>query len=182
MQIYDINVTTGRGEQKSMGEYRGKVLLIANTASKCGFTNQYEELEALNQEFKDKGLCVLGFPSDNFAHQEPDDDETIEQNCKLNFGVTFELFKKGDVRGESAIELFKFLTSKQGFKDFDAAHPLSAKLEESPKSNFPEILEGDGVKWNFTKFVVDRNGEVVARFEPTASFEQIKACVKKILG
>ncbi len=165
-----------------MGEYRGKVLLIANTASKCGFTNQYEELEVLNQEFKDKGLCVLGFPSDNFAHQEPDDDETIEQNCKLNFGVTFELFKKGDVRGESAIELFKFLTSKQGFKGFDVAHPLSAKLEESLKSNFSEILEGDGVKWNFAKFVVDRNGEVIARFEPTASFEQIKACVKKILG
>ena len=88
------NVTTSRGEHKSIGEYRGKVLLIADTASKCGFTNQYEELEALNQEFKDKGLCVLGFPSDNFAHQEPDDDETIEQNCKLNFGVTFELFKK----------------------------------------------------------------------------------------
>lgn len=90
--------------------------------------------------------------------------------------------KKGDVRGESAIKLFKFLTSKQRFKGFDAFHPLSAKLEESLKSNFPEILEGDGVKWNFTKFVVDRNGEVVARFEPTASFEQIKACVKKILG
>ena len=106
-----------------MGEYRGKVLLIANTASKCGFTNQYEELEALNQEFKDKGLCVLGFPSDNFAHQEPDDDETIEQNCKLNFGITFELFKKGEVRGENAIELFKFLTSK----GLDAAYPLSAK-------------------------------------------------------
>ena len=86
------------------------------------------------------------------------------------------------MRGESAIKLFKFLTSKQRFKGFDAFHPLSAKLEESLKSNFPEILEGDGVKWNFTKFVVDRNGEVVARFEPTASFEQIKACVKKILG
>ena len=90
--------------------------------------------------------------------------------------------KKGDVRGESAIKLFKFLTSKQRFKGFDAFHPLSAKLEESLKSNFPEILEGDGVKWNFTKFVVDRNGEIVVRFEPTASFEQIKACVKKILG
>ena len=125
IQIYNISVTTGRGEQKSMGEYCGKVLLIANTASKCGFTNQYEELEALNQ--KKERLCVLGFSSDNFAHQELDDDETIEQNCKLNFGVTFELFKKGDVRGENAIELFKFLTSKQGLKGFDAAYPLSAK-------------------------------------------------------
>lgn len=181
MKIYDINVTTNRGENRSMREYKGKVLLIANTASKCGFTDQYEGLEALNQKYKDKGLCVLGFPSDNFAGQEPDDDENIAKNCQLNFGVTFELFKKGDVRGENAVELFKFLTAKQGFKGFDEAHPLSSKLEETLKNNFPEILEGDGVKWNFTKFVVDKNGEVVARFEPTAPMSEVEECVKSLL-
>ncbi|MDL0089421.1 glutathione peroxidase [Campylobacter gastrosuis] len=181
MKIYDINVTTNGGKTKSLSEYQGKVMLIANTASKCGFTDQYTELESLNKEFKDKGLCVLGFPSDNFANQEPDDDEMIAKNCQLNFGVTFELFKKGDVRGESAHELFKFLTSKQGFKGFDDAHQLSQKLTEVLKNNFPEILEGDGVKWNFTKFLVDKNGEVVARFEPTADFAKIKECIQSLL-
>ncbi|MGG7074009.1 glutathione peroxidase [Campylobacter sp. 9BO] len=181
MSIYDINVLTNRGECKSLSEYCGKVLLVANTASKCGFTDQYSQLEELNQEFKDAGLCVLGFPSDNFANQEPDDDENIAKNCQLNFGVTFELFKKGDVRGENAIELFKYLTQKQGFKGFDKAHPLSQKLEASLAENFPEILQGDGVKWNFTKFIVDRNGEVVARFEPTADFAKIKECIKSLI-
>ncbi|MCD8212788.1 MAG: glutathione peroxidase, partial [Campylobacter sp.] len=128
MGIYDLSATTIGGKEKCLCEYCGKVMLIVNTASKCGFTNQYEELEALYKEFKDKGLCVLGFPSDNFANQEPDDDATIEQKCKLNFGVSFDLFKKGDVRGQNAHELFKFLTSKQGFKGFDEDHPLSAKL------------------------------------------------------
>ncbi|MBE3610017.1 glutathione peroxidase [Campylobacter californiensis] len=181
MKIYDINVTTNRGESKSMSEYKGKVLLIANTASKCGFTGQYTELEKLNAEFKDKGFCVLGFPSDNFANQEPDDDENIAKNCQLNFGVTFELLKKGDVRGENAAEIFKFLTSKQGFKGFDKEHPLSAKVSETLEKNFPEILKGDGVKWNFTKFLVDKNGEVVARFEPTASFDKIKNSIENLL-
>ncbi|CAD7288419.1 glutathione peroxidase [Campylobacter suis] len=181
MSIYDINVLTNKGECKSLGEYRGKVLLVANTASKCGFTDQYSQLEGLNQEFKDAGLCVLGFPSDNFAGQEPDDDENIAKNCQLNFGVTFELFKKGDVRGENSIELFKYLTQKQGFKGFDETHPLSQKLKTALAENFPEILQGDGVKWNFTKFIVDRNGEVVARFEPTAEFAKIKECIKSLI-
>ncbi len=182
MSIYDIKVTTNRGEEKSLSTYQGKVLLIVNTASKCGFTPQYEALETLNQEFKDQGLCILGFPSDNFAHQEPDDDETIAQTCLLNFGVTFELFKKGDVRGENAHPLFNYLTQKQGFKGFDKDHQLSQILTDTLSQKFPEILEGDGVKWNFSKFVVDQKGNVVARFEPTADMAKVRDFIANLLS
>ena len=181
MNIYDFTVKTSAGKEKSLADYRGKVLLIVNTASKCGFTPQYEELEELYRAHKDAGFEILGFPCNQFAGQEPGADGEIEQACKLNYGVSFAIFAKGDVRGESAQPLFKYLVSEQGFKGFDMAHPIAKPLLDALKTNFPEFLEGEDIKWNFTTFLIDREGKVVARFEPTTTPKQIEVQIEKLL-
>jgi len=181
MGIYDFTVKTNRGVEKSLADYKGKVLLIVNTASKCGFTPQFEELQALYKNYKEKGLEILGFPCNQFAGQEPGTNEEVQQFCKLNYGVTFQIFEKGDVRGENAQPLFKYLTSEKKFEGFDMNHPIAAKLLEALQKNFPEYLEGDGIKWNFTKFLVDREGKVVARYEPTTTPAAIAADIEKLL-
>ena len=181
MGIYDFTVKTNRGVEKSLADYKGKVLLIVNTASKCGFTPQFEELQTLYKNYKEKGLEILGFPCNQFAGQEPGTNEEVQQFCKLNYGVTFQIFEKGDVRGENAQPLFKYLTSEKKFEGFDMNHPVAAKLLEALQKNFPEYLEGDGIKWNFTKFLVDREGKVVARYEPTTTPAAIAADIEKLL-
>ena len=181
MSIYDFTVKTNRGVEKSLADYKGKVVLIVNTASKCGFTPQFEGLEKLYKEYKDKGLEILGFPCNQFAAQDPGSNEEIQSFCKLNYGVTFQIFEKGDVRGETAQPLFKYLTEQKSFKGFDEKHPIAAKLTEALKANFPEYLEGDGIKWNFTKFLVDREGNVVERFEPTTDPADIAPAIEKLL-
>ena len=127
MGIYDFTVKTNRGVEKNLGDYKGKVLLIVNTASKCGFTPQFEELQELYKTYKDKGLEILGFPCNQFAEQDPGTAEEIQSFCKLNFGVTFHIFEKGDVRGENAQPLFKYLTAQKSFKGFDKSHPIPEK-------------------------------------------------------
>ena len=181
MGIYDFTVKTSQGKEKSLADYKGKVLLIVNTASKCGFTPQFEALQKLYLAYKDKGLEILGFPCNQFAAQDPGSNEEIQQFCRYNYGVTFQIFEKGDVRGETAQPLFQYLTKEKGFEGFDKEHPNAAVLEDVLKKNFPEYLEGDGIKWNFTKFVIDRSGNVAARFEPTAPMEQVEACIKSLL-
>ncbi len=181
MSIYDFTVKTNKGVEKNLGDYKGKVLLIVNTASKCGFTPQFEELQELYKTYKDRGLEILGFPCNQFAEQDPGTAEEIQSFCKLNYGVTFQIFEKGDVRGETAQPLFKYLTAQKGFKGFDKSHPIAEKLEEALKKNFPEYLEGDGIKWNFTKFLIDKNGNVVERFEPTTTPKSIAADIEKLL-
>lgn len=181
MGIYDFTVKTNRGVEKSLGDYKGKVLLIVNTASKCGFTPQFEELQELYTTYKDRGLEILGFPCNQFAGQEPGTNEEVQSFCKLNYGVTFQIFDKGDVRGETAQPLFKYLTEQKGFQGFDMSHPVAKPLTEALEKNFPEFLEGDGIKWNFTKFLVDRDGNVVARFEPTTTPSAIKSDIEKLL-
>jgi len=182
MSIYDFKVKTIRDEEKSLADYKGKVVLIVNTASKCGFTPQYEELQALYVKYKEQGLEILGFPSNQFAEQEPGSNEEVHTFCKVNFGVTFPLFAKGDVRGDDAQPLFKYLTGKMKFEGFDKAHPIAEKLTAALKENFPEYLEGDSIKWNFTKFLVDRNGEVVGRFEPTTLPSQMAGDIERLLS
>ena len=140
--IYDFAALTNRGVEKSFADYRGKVLLIANTASKCGFTPQYKELEALYQKYKDAGLVVIGFPCDQFAHQEPGTDTEIEQFCQINFGVTFPLMKKIEVNGENEHPIYTFLKAQAG------------------------DCFGRNIKWNFTKFLVSRDGSVIKRYAP----------------
>ena len=181
MSVYDFTVKTKRGEDKSLSDYKGKVLLIVNTASKCGFTPQYEGLQALYTKYKDKGLEILGFPCNQFAGQEPGTNEEVQTFCKVNYGVTFPIFAKGDVRGENAQPLFKYLTEQKGFKGFDENHPIASALTDALKKNFPEYLEGDGIKWNFTKFLIDREGNVVERYEPTATPESLETDIEKLI-
>ena len=181
MNIYDFTVKTNKGVEKSLADYKGKVMLIVNTASKCGFTPQYEELQELYKKYNDRGLEILGFPCNQFAGQEPGSNEEVQTFCKRNYGVTFQIFEKGDVRGETAQPLFKFLTEQKGFQGFDENHPVAKPLMEALKNNFPEYLEGDGIKWNFTKFLIDRDGNVVARFEPTTTPSAIADDIEKLL-
>ncbi len=181
MSIYDFEVTTIQGKKVSLKDYQGKVVLIVNTASKCGFTPQFEELEELNKKYKDKGLCVLGFPCNQFAEQDPGTATEITEFCKLNYGVTFQMFQKGDVRGDNAQPLFKYLTSQKGFKGFDMNHPIAKVLLDALEKNFPEYLEGDSIKWNFTKFLINKEGEVVERYEPTTTPAAIAGDIEKLL-
>jgi len=181
MGVYDFTVKTNKGVEKSLADYKGKVLLIVNTASKCGFTPQFEGLQKLYTQYKDKGLEILGFPCNQFAEQDPGSAEEIQTFCKLNYGVTFQIFEKGDVRGENAQPLFKYLTAQKKFEGFDKNHPIAAKLEEALKAHFPEYLEGDGIKWNFTKFLIDKEGNVIKRFEPTTDPADIAPEIEKLL-
>nr|WP_272491294.1 glutathione peroxidase [Campylobacter suis] len=183
MEIYDFKVRSINGADKYLSDYKGKVLLIVNTASLCGFTPQYDELQMLYSKFKDKGLCILGFPCNQFMDQEPDSDAEILDKCELNFGIKFDMFARCDVRGENAIPLFKHLTSKQPFKGLDPNHPLTSAVVELIEQYYPELLKpgNNEVKWNFTKFIVDQNGDVVARFEPTAPMKEIVSFVEKLL-
>lgn len=157
--IYKTEVETLGGERKDLSEYRGKVLLIVNTASKCGFTPQYEALESLYQTYREKGLEVLGFPCNQFGHQEPGDHEEIAAFCEKNYGVSFPLHAKLDVNGKDA-------------------HPLYRQL----KSEAPGLLGTEAIKWNFTKFLVDRDGHVIVRFSPATRPEEIAPKIAELLG
>ena len=156
--LYDFRCKTATGEEKSLSEFKGKVLLIVNTASKCGFTPQYAGLEALHRKLAGEGFAVLGFPCDQFGHQEPGDEAEIKNFCKLTYDVSFPMFAKIDVNG-------------------DTAHPLYKHL----KSAAPGLLGSEGVKWNFTKFLVDRDGKVVRRYAPLDKPEALEADVRAIL-
>lgn len=158
MSLYDIEVTTIEGKKKSLAEYKGKVLLIVNTASKCGFTPQYSGLQNLYEKYGDKGLIVLGFPCNQFANQEPGDEANIQQFCQLNYGVTFPLFAKVDVKGPNSHPLFRYLTKEA-----------------------PGFLGMKSIKWNFTKFLVDRNGRVVKRYAPNLKPENIEMDIRELL-
>lgn len=151
MSIYEFEVKTISGETITMDAFKNKVLLIVNVASKCGFTNQYEGLESLYQKYKDKGLVVLGFPCNQFMNQEPLSEDEIKSFCSLTYGVTFPMFAKIDVNGENA-------------------HPLYKYLKESKKG----LLGSEAIKWNFTKFLVDKNGNVVNRFAPATKPETLE--------
>ncbi|MFU0825052.1 glutathione peroxidase [Clostridium sp.] len=181
MSVYDFKVKTIDGEEISLEKYKGKVLIIVNTASKCGFTPQYEGLEELYKKYKSQGLEILGFPSNQFAEQEPGSNEEVKNFCKINYGVSFQLFEKIDVRGENAHPLFKYLSEKIPFKGIDKNHPVGSKLTEVLEKEFPEFLEGNSIKWNFTKFLIDRNGNVVERFEPTTEPKDMAPYIEKLL-
>ena len=178
--IYDFSAESNAGEEVNFADYKGKVLLIVNTASKCGFTPQYDGLEALYEKYKDNGLVVIGFPCDQFGHQEPGTDEEIEEFCRLNHGVTFPLMAKSDVNGENANEIFKWLYSEKpfaGFGDSDTGKFMDGMLSR----NDPDYASNPDVKWNFTKFLVDRKGRVVARFEPVVTPEQLESEIEALL-
>jgi len=182
MSIYDFKAITIDGDKVSLNEYKGKVLIIVNTASKCGFTPQYEGLEKLYKQYKDKGLEILGFPSNQFAAQEPGESSEIKNFCEINYGVSFPLFEKTDVRGKNVHPIFKYLTEKAKFQGFDLNQPNEKKLNDMLEKRFPELLEGDSIKWNFTKFLIGRDGNIEHRYEPTTTPEDISADIEKLLG
>lgn len=157
MSIYDFMVADAKGKETSLAAYEGKTLLIVNTASKCGLTPQYDELQDLYEKWKDKGLEVLAFPCDQFANQEPGSNEEIQHFCQINFGLTFPVFGKLEVNGENA-------------------HPLYQYLRQQKSG-----LGGDAIKWNFTKFLVDAQGKVVARYAPTTKPARISPALAKLL-
>jgi len=180
MSIYDFSVTTPKGEEISLKDYEGKVLLIVNTATGCGFTPQYKDLEELYEADHEKGLEIIDVPCNQFAGQTPGTDEEIHEFCTLKYNTKFPQMKKSDVNGENQLPLFAYLKSQKGFEGFGhgptalAMGLMLKKIDKNYKSN-PDI------KWNFTKFVVNRQGEVVARFEPTADMKTVKSCVESLL-
>ena len=178
--IYQFNAESNSGDQVNFADYKGKVLLIVNTASKCGFTPQYDGLEALYQKYKDQGLVVIGFPCDQFGHQEPGSNEEIEEFCRLNHGVTFPLMAKSDVNGENANEIFKWLYTEKPFAGWGESE--TGKFMDGMLSrNDPDYASNPDIKWNFTKFLIDRNGKVVARFEPVVTPEELDGQIAAIL-
>lgn len=179
--VYDFSAARLGGETISLDAYKGKVLLIVNVASKCGFTPQYEGLEALYQANKDKGFEILGFPCNQFLAQEPGSADEISSFCKLNYGVTFPLFAKVDVRGEKADPLYKYLTKTAPFGGFDEKYEGAKVIEGVLKEHYPEILATDDIKWNFTKFLIGRDGAVLGRFESYIEPKEIQPAVDKAL-
>ncbi|HOF98867.1 MAG TPA: glutathione peroxidase, partial [Paludibacteraceae bacterium] len=156
--FYDFEAKKINGENISMQQFKGKTVLVVNTASKCGLTPQFEGLEKMYEKYKDKGLVILGFPCNQFAHQDPGSSSEISEFCVVNYGVTFPMFEKVDVNGKNAHPIFKYL-----------------------KSQLKGGLFGSKIKWNFTKFVIDKNGNPVKRFAPTVTPEKIEKYIEKIL-
>jgi glutathione peroxidase len=181
MSIYEFRLKSIEGKEISLTNYKGKVLLIVNTASKCGFTPQYEELQELYKIYRDQGLEILGFPSNQFAEQEPGSNAEVQNFCQINYGVTFPLFAKIDVRGSEAHPLFQYLTKEAPFQGFDLNHPIGEKLQGVLEEKFPEFLKGNDIKWNFTKFLVDSQGNVKGRYEPTATPLSMREDIERLL-
>ncbi|TDL92715.1 glutathione peroxidase [Vibrio vulnificus] len=158
MSIYEFEVNKINGETISLEEYKGKVMIIVNTASKCGFSPQYDDLQSLYVQYKEDGVVVLGFPCNQFLNQEPGDDLEIDSYCKLNHGVTFPMFAKVNVKGKEAHPLFSYLTE-----------------------NAPGVMGSKSIKWNFTKFLIDRNGHIVSRFAPKTKPLEMEEDIKKLI-
>jgi len=178
MTAYDYTVRTAEGDTQQLRDYVGRVTLIVNVASKCGFTSQYEGLEKLYQQGKDQGLQLLGFPCDQFGNQEPGTDAEIQEFCSTTYGVTFPVFSKIEVNGPDAEPLYGYLRS-QAAGDFG---PEAGFLFEHVRKTRPEAIGTDEVKWNFTKFLIGRDGEVLRRYELTATPEQIGADLEPLLA
>ena len=179
--VYDFTVKDRTGNEVSLSEYSGKALLIVNTATGCGFTPHYEPLEAMYRDLKDKGFEILDFPCNQFANQAPGDADEIHQFCQLKFGTEFPQFAKIDVNGETADPLFAFLATEKPFAGFGKGLK-SAALNTFAKANNKAFGDKAYIKWNFTKFLIDREGRVVARFEPTADMKEVRAAVEALLG
>ena len=180
MSFYDYSVTAPDGTEVRMSDFEGKVVLVVNTATGCGFTPQYKDIEDMFDKYHDQGLEILDIPCNQFAGQTPGTDEEIHEFCTLHYNTKFPQMKKSDVNGENQLPLYGFLKSQQGFKGFGrgpAAIAMSAMLKKQDKN----YKDNPDIKWNFTKFVVDREGNVVARFEPTAKMADVAKFVADLL-
>ena len=180
MNVYDFTVKAQDGSDVSLADYKGKVLLIVNTATGCGFTPQYTELQELYKEHKDDGLEILDFPCNQFAGQAPGTDDEIHEFCIGRFAITFPQFSKIDVNGDDAIPLYKWLTGNTKFEGFDK-NPAGIALTQMLKLKDKNFKTSPAIKWNFTKFLIGRDGEILARFEPMTNMNKVKAAVEAAL-
>ena len=179
-KIFDFKALNNKGTEVDFAQYEGQVLMIVNTASKCGFTPQYDGLEALYQKYKDQGLVIVGFPCDQFAHQEPGSDEEIAEFCRLNHGVTFPLMKKIDVNGKDAHPIYDYLKSAAPTEEYKG---LKAKASATLFKTISKSVEKENdIKWNFTKFLINRDGTVIKRFPPTTTPEEMEKDIQVMLG
>ena len=178
--VYDFTVKDRKGNEVSLSDYKGKVLLIVNTATGCGFTPHYDHLEAMYKELKDKGFEILDFPCNQFANQAPGSEDEIHEFCTLKFGTDFPQFKKIDVNGETADPLFAYLATEKPFEGFGKGLKF-AMLDKFASMNNKAFGDKAYIKWNFTKFLVDREGKVIARFEPTTDMDIVKKAVEAAL-
>lgn len=182
MNIYDFTVKDQQGNDVSLADYKGRVLLLVNTATECGFTPTYAQLEELYRDLHERGFDILDFPCDQFGHQAPGTNEEIAAFCTSRFGVTFPQFAKIEVNDEGADPLFAYLQQQQGFEGFSKGHELTSVLEDMLAKADADYASKPDIKWNFTKFLVDRDGNVVHRFEPTASVpDEVAPAVEALL-
>lgn len=179
--IYQFTVESTGKENVSLSDYKGKVLLIVNTASRCGFTPQYTELEEMYEELREQGFEILDFPCNQFGEQAPESDNEYVSFCQINYHTQFAQFHKIEVNGDNEIPLYTWLKKQKGFAGFDANHKLTTILENMFDANIPGWRETSDIKWNFTKFLIDRNGNVIERFEPTATKEDMMPKIKELL-
>ena len=178
--FYDHTVLTRKGEEFKLSNLKGKVVLVVNTATGCGFTPQYAPIEQLYQDYHDQGLEILDIPGNQFGGQAPGTDDEIHAFCTLNYKTTFPQMKKSEVNGPNELPLYTWLKAQKGFEGFQE-HQYKALLEKMFSEADPDWASKPDIKWNFTKFIIDREGNVVARFEPTADMAEVEACVKALL-
>lgn len=179
--LYDFTAKAQGGEDVSLAQYKDKVVLVVNTASRCGFTPQYEDLERLYETYSDKGFEILDFPCNQFGEQSPETDAETTQFCQLYFGTKFPQYSKTEVNGENELPLYTWLKSQKGFEGFDLSNKLGGILDSILSQYDPDYAQNPDIKWNFTKFLIDRNGHVVARFEPTEDMNNVENAITKLL-
>ncbi|MBQ9663796.1 MAG: glutathione peroxidase [Oscillospiraceae bacterium] len=176
MNLYDFTVKTRKGADVALSDFKGKVVMVVNTATGCGFTPQYKELQEIYDACKDKGFEILDFPCNQFADQAPGTDEEIHTFCTGRFGITFPQYAKIDVNGENAIPLYQWLTANTKFDGFNG--PAGLMLSGVVKKMDKDYKNNGNIKWNFTKFLIDREGNIVARYEPTVGMDKVRAAVE----
>lgn len=181
MSIYNYLVRKPNGEILSMETYRGKTMLIVNSASQCAFTYQFEDLQKMYTKYKDRGFVVLAFPTNQFDEQNPEDGLTTAKACKVNFGVEFPIFDLVEVNGERTEPLFNYIKHEVDVRKVDKSNMQEMLLMDNVQKNYPDYLIGRNIRWNFTKFLVDKSGKVTARFEPTDSMLDVEHAVETSL-
>ena len=178
--IYDFTLKTGLGEDYPLAQHKGKVMLIVNTATGCGFTPHYEPIEAMYEKYHDQGFEVIDIPCNQFRDQAPGSDEEIASFCRMRYKTQFPQMKKSDVNGENELPLYTYLKEQKGFEGFGKG-TMALKMNALLMTEDKNFKKNSNIKWNFTKFVVDREGNVIARFEPTADMADVEKCVASLL-
>lgn len=179
--VFDFSVKTQDGKMVKLDSYKGQYILIVNTATQCGFTPQYEEMQHMYEKFKDDGFVILDFPCNQFGEQAPGSNQEIHNFCTSTFNITFPQFAKVNVNGPDEDPLFSWLKKQKGFEGFDQSNPIGKHLHEAFLKQDPNYAENPDIKWNFTKFLIDREGNVVARFEPTVDMNKVADAIYRTI-